>query len=183
MLFRLIFIKFIDRKYRKFGIKIFLFIMAIIRNMFMSGFQYCISTKLVYKLGCYCQNFMKCLLLKLKFIFCVFFSLTWPFVSIKYMAWVMQWDRNCYNIPMLKFHHARHTISSFFFKSPTCTMYIYHEYRTYNLKNVVPSCNNKTWGKPCSCTMRTPSTDFLIPIFSKSSLILANLAGTELSFS
>jgi hypothetical protein len=61
MLFRLIFIKFIDRKYRKFGIKIFLFIMAIISNMCMSGFLYCISTKLVYKLGCFCQNFMKCL--------------------------------------------------------------------------------------------------------------------------
>jgi hypothetical protein len=28
----------------------------------------------------------------------------------------MQWDRNCYNIPMLKFHHARHTFSSFLLK-------------------------------------------------------------------
>jgi hypothetical protein len=68
MLFRLIFIKFIDMKYRKFGIKIFLFVMVIIRNMSMSGFQYCISTKLAYMLDCFCQNFMKCLLLKLKFI-------------------------------------------------------------------------------------------------------------------
>lgn len=52
-----------------------------------------------------------------------------------------------------------------------------------SLKNVVPSCNRSTCGNPCSCTNKTPSTDRLIPIFSNSSRILWNRAGTEGSFS
>ena len=103
---------------RKFDIKIFLFIMAIIRNMFMSGFQYRISTKLVYKL--FLSEFHEMFAIKIKIYFVCLFSFTWPFASIKYMVWVMQWDRNCYNIPMLKFHHARHTFSWFFLISSTC---------------------------------------------------------------
>ena len=80
--------------------------------MFMSGFQYRISTKLVYKL--FLSEFHEMFAIKFKIYFVCLFSFTWPFASIKYMVWVMQWDRNCYNIPMLKFHHARHTFSSFF---------------------------------------------------------------------
>ena len=41
---------------------------------------------------------------------------------------------------------------------------------TYNLKNVVPNCSSKTCGKPCSWTISTPSTVFLIPNLSYSSL-------------
>jgi hypothetical protein len=106
MLFRLIFIKFIDMKYRKFGIKIFLFVMVIIRNMSMSGFQYCISTKLAYMLDCFCQNFMKCLLLKLKFILLSFlFVLSLCFNKIYGMGNAVKTEivtiYRCWNFTML----------------------------------------------------------------------------------
>ena len=34
-----------------------------------------------------------------------------------------------------------------------------------NLKNVVPSCSSKTWGKPCSCTKSTPLTNYSIYLY------------------
>lgn len=41
---------------------------------------------------------------------------------------------------------------------------------TYSLKNVVPNCSSKTCGNPCSWTISTPSTVFLMPNLSYSSL-------------
>ena len=88
--------------------------------------------------------------IKIKIYFLCLFSLTWPdltwpFVSIKYMVWVMQWDRNCYNIPMLKFHHARHTLSSFLFKSPNSTLHaiIICSFWKHWLINIYISTNKK----------------------------------------